>query len=118
MPQDAGGGPPNGGQSGGRIVVYVDADVRELTDQYLEGRGEDVRALRDEVAAGDYTSIWRRGHNMKGDGTAFGFDYISELGAALEVAAERQDAAGVLRAADALAAYLPRLDVRERADAG
>ena len=69
--------------------------------------------MLDELAVGNYESIWLRGHKMKGDGGTFGLDYVTELGAALEAAAESRDAAGVRRSADRLAEYLPRLDVRE-----
>lgn len=96
----------------GQIVVCVDADLAELIDEYLAHRSDDARAIPGELATGDYPGIWRRGHNMKGVGSAYGFDYLSDLGAALEAAAQHRDGGVARRCAEALADYLARLDVR------
>ncbi len=96
----------------GRVVVRVDADLAELIDEYLAHRADDARAILGELAAGDYPGIWRRGHNMKGVGAAYGFDYLTDLGAALEAAARRRDGDAAARCAGALTDYLARLDVR------
>ncbi len=108
-PASPNGTAPAPGES---IVVHVDADLGELIDEYLEHRQADARALPVELAAGDYPSIWRRGHNMKGVGSPYGFDYITELGAELEAAAGSRDEAAVRRCGGALADYLARVEVR------
>ena len=96
----------------GRVVVRVDTDLAELIDDYLVHRADDARAILGELAAADYPGIWRRGHNMKGVGAAYGFDYLTDLGAALETAARRRDGNTVERCAEALSDYLARLDVQ------
>jgi HPt (histidine-containing phosphotransfer) domain-containing protein len=60
---------------------------------------------------GDYALIQRLGHSMKGVGTAYGFDAVSEIGAHLEQAAKQQDAAAIRRWVQALAVYLARVEV-------
>ena len=99
--------PPNG-----RIVVTVDAELAELIDEYLANRRADVRTIGELLAAGDYEAVWGRGHNMKGVGAAYGFEYLTELGAELETAARRQDDGELRRCLAALEDYLDRLDVR------
>ena len=96
----------------GRIVVSLDAELAELIDEYLANRRADVRTIAELLAAGDYEAIWGRGHNMKGVGAAYGFDYLTELGAELEAAARRQDDGEVRRCLASLEDYLDRLDVR------
>ena len=68
--------------------------------------------FRQGLAAGDYESIWSRGHNMKGVGAAYGFEYLTDLGAEFEAAARRQDDGELRRCLAALEDYLDRLDVR------
>jgi HPt (histidine-containing phosphotransfer) domain-containing protein len=97
---------------GERVVVYVEAELAELIDEYLGNRRADALAIPSELVAEDYASLRRRGHNLKGDGAAYGFDYLTELGASLEAAAIRRDAETVRGCAAALADYLSRLDVR------
>ncbi len=97
---------------GERIVVYVEAELTELIDEYLENRRADALAIPTELAAEDYSSLRRRGHNLKGDGAAYGFDYLTALGASLEAAAIRRDADTVRGCGVALADYLSRLAVQ------
>ena len=96
----------------GRIVVTLDAELAELIDEYLANRRADVSTITELLAAGDYESIWGRGHNMKGVGAAYGFEYLTELGAEFEAAARREDEGDVRRCLAALEDYLDRLDVR------
>jgi HPt (histidine-containing phosphotransfer) domain-containing protein len=100
------------GAPGARIVVDVEPELAELVDDYLAHRRTEARALLGVLDAGDYADLWRRGHHLKGAGAAYGFAFLSEVGAALEAAARRRDASAVRRAAAALRDYLARLDVR------
>ena len=56
---------------------------------YLRNRHKDVRTLR-EALSGDVSIKLIRtvGHKIKGTGRAYGFDRISEIGAAMEEAAK------------------------------
>ena len=51
------------------------------------------------------------GHKLKGAGGGHGFDMLTELGAAIEEAAVRQDAGGAGSKVDALARYLERVQL-------
>ena len=100
------------GSPGARIVVDIDPELAELIDGYLAHRRAEAQALPGTLGAGDYAAIWRCGHNLKGTGAAYGFAVLSEVGAALEAAAQRRDAGAVRRGTAALHDYLTRLDVR------
>jgi HPt (histidine-containing phosphotransfer) domain-containing protein len=47
----------------------------------------DLNRLWTAIAAADYTTLSRLSHQMKGSGSSFGFDEVSEIGSALEHAA-------------------------------
>ena len=67
----------------------IDPDVADMIPGYLRNRHEDVRTLR-EALSGDVSMKLIRtvGHKIKGTGRAYGFDRISEIGAAMEEAAK------------------------------
>jgi len=48
---------------------------------------------------------------MKGDGGGYGFQEISQIGAALEQAATRQDWKVIVEKTEALTAFLAQVDV-------
>ncbi len=100
------------GSASERVVVHVEAELGEFITEYLEHRRQDAQAIPAELAAGDYPAVWQRGHNMKGIGSPFGFDFITDVGAALEQAAQRRDVTATRRCVAVLADYLARLEVR------
>ena len=97
--------------AGPRVVVQVDPDLMPLIPDFLAHRRDDVAAMRLALERGDYAMIRTAGHNMRGCGSGYGFDAITELGTALEQAALHTDAAAIRGSVDALSAYLDRVDV-------
>ena len=75
--------------------VIVDPDVADLVPGYLENRAQDLEQLRELLARGEFEPIGHIGHNLKGSGAGYGFDRLTELGAALEDAARTRSGAGV-----------------------
>src|SRR5688572_11648854 len=53
------------------IVVRVDPDLHELVPDFLRNRHDDVRVLRDALAAADGETIRRLGHRMTGSGGGY-----------------------------------------------
>jgi signal transduction histidine kinase/DNA-binding response OmpR family regulator len=84
-------------------------ELQDLVPAFLAHRREDVAILRTALAAGDYDTVGRIGHTMKGTGASYGFDEITSLGAALERAAAAADRDGVAAYIEELAAYLKRI---------
>jgi hypothetical protein len=74
------------------------------------GRGKDVRAARAALKRYDYHALWVLGHTMRGLGASYGFDGITEIGAALEKAALGHHDAAIGHAVDALESYLGRVE--------
>ena len=94
-----------------RIVVTLDAELAEIVPGYLQYRRDDVAALTTAVANGDYETICRLGHQMKGSGGGYGFDVITAIGAALERAAVARDDAEIRCQVAALADFVARVQV-------
>ncbi len=94
-----------------KIVVIVDADLEELIPGFLEHRIKDVQSLRDALAKQDVGNLQSIGHSLKGVGGGYGFDTLSEIGAAIEAAAKQQNLSSIEELIARMADYLQRIDV-------
>ena len=86
----------------------VPADLADLAEEYLANRRTDARALAEAATARAFDRARRLGHNMKGSGTGYGFRRVSELGAGIEQAGARGDAAAIATLARELAEYVEK----------
>ena len=93
------------------ITVYIDQGLEEIVPGFLDNRRRDVQTLETVLQESNLAQIHTIGHRMKGDGGGYGFDAISEMGAALEQAAAREDRTAIRRHIDELADFLVRLRV-------
>ena len=93
------------------IVVRADSIAGRLMPAFLARRVKDLARIDEELARNGFRVIETLGHNLKGTGRSYGFDAISDIGAALEQASRRHDAAEIRRQADALVDYLRRVRV-------
>jgi len=62
-----------------------------LVPEFLAHTQAALETFAAALAAADYVQISRFGHNLRGSGASFGFPYLSELGQAIEAAAQAQD---------------------------
>ena len=103
---------PNSNQpQDGKVLVHVDRDLEDLVADFLANRRGDVQSLRAALASGDHETVRKLGHGMKGSGGGFGFDKITEFGAALELAAKQSDRNAIRDCVEKLADYLARVEV-------
>jgi CheY-like chemotaxis protein len=84
----------------------VSAGLKKLAPAYLAKRRRDYQKIVGFSAAGDFAQIRALAHQLKGSGETYGFPELSSLGAALEAAAEDQDAESVERHTHELHAFL------------
>ena len=75
-------------QRSGKIMVHVDPELADLIPGYLANRQKDIVAIYDAIEKRDLETIRILGHSMKGSGGGYGFDAITDIGAALEKAAQ------------------------------
>ena len=94
-----------------RIVVRIDPDLADLIPGFLENRRKDITNILAALEKKDHETIRVLGHSMKGCGSGYGFDEITELGRALEQAAKNQDEEDIKGKTAELSAYLDSLEI-------
>ena len=88
------------------IVVRADPELEDLIPWYLEKRREDIQKMRQAMEEEDYEGVRTLAHNMKGSGSGYGFEDITQIGAAMEKMAQMRDKDGVGRKIAELENYL------------
>src|SRR5438874_351993 len=73
------------------ILVRINPKFADLIPGFLQNRRQDVSAILGALDRGDFETVASLGHGMKGAGGSFGFQAITDIGAALEQAAESVD---------------------------
>ena len=93
------------------FVVRADALLRPLIPGYLRNRHEDVQRMADALQSGDFATLRKLGHNMRGSGHSYGFPPISDLGQQLEEAAAAGDGARIGALIESLRAFLETVEL-------
>jgi HPt (histidine-containing phosphotransfer) domain-containing protein len=93
------------------ITVAVDEDIIDLIPRYLDNRKADFSAIQKALDAGDFETIRRLGHSMKGSGGGYGLDPVTDVGRGLEESAKALDAEVVRQWLEKLHDFLERVRV-------
>ena len=93
-------------------VVWLEKDLEQLVTRFLKRKRSELILMREAVAASDFETVRRLGHDLKGAGEGFGFPELSILGAKLELAAKAHDAEQIVVHTATMERYLGRLQVR------
>ncbi len=96
---------------GEKIIVHIDAEIKELVPGFLQNRHEDIEAILNALEKGDYETIRIAGHSMKGSGGGYGFDAITDMGHCLEDAAKGRNSEEIKKWVNELSSYLDRVEV-------
>jgi PAS domain S-box-containing protein len=106
--------PPSSQEESSRkdtILVRANPKFADLIPGFLQNRRQDVSAMLDALDRGDFETVESMGHGMKGAGSSYGFQAITDIGAALEQAAERVDNDASRKWVGELSRYLDRVEV-------
>jgi histidine phosphotransfer protein HptB len=101
-------------ESQDRVIVRITRDFEDIVPAFLANRQKDLRTIRRALADKDWGTVRLLGHRMKGDGGGYGFNQISEIGGAMELAAARQDHASSEQQLKRLEDFLARVRVEYR----
>jgi CheY-like chemotaxis protein len=93
------------------IEVHVAARLNDILPAYVERQRAGVRALLDTLDSGDYEALQNMGHKMKGSGSGYGLDRITEIGMAIEDAAGKRDADRLRELVRATEDFLSRVSI-------
>ena len=94
------------------LVVEIDPELADLIPGYLSARRAEIPRLEEALHRQDFDLIESLGHKMRGTGASYGFSNLSELGLALEEAAQRQAQDKIHAAISQLRQYLERLQIK------
>ncbi|MBW1972371.1 MAG: Hpt domain-containing protein [Deltaproteobacteria bacterium] len=101
----------NSKMEGEKIIVKVDADLEDLIPDYLQNREKDIESIQEAISNQDYEAIRIIGHSMKGSGSGYGFEEISNIGKDIEEGAKRKDLDLIRNSLKKLLSYLKRVEV-------
>ena len=93
------------------ILVRANPKFADLIPGFLQNRRQDVIAMLDALDRGDFATVESLGHGMKGAGGSWGFQAITDIGAALEQAAESADTDASRKWVGELSRYLDRVEI-------
>jgi len=93
------------------ILVHANPKFADLIPGFLQNRRQDVIAMLDALDRGDFETVESLGHGMKGAGGSWGFQAITDIGAALEQAAESADADTSRKWVGELSRYLDCVEI-------
>ncbi len=104
--------PPSSKQESSRnepILVRTETRFAHRAPAYLQTCRQNVTAMLDALDRVDFETVTTLGHNMRGSGSAFGFQAITDIGAALQEAAENADTGASRKWVGELSTYLDRV---------
>jgi HPt (histidine-containing phosphotransfer) domain-containing protein len=93
------------------ILVRANPKFADLIPGFLQNRRQDVIAMLDALDRGNFETVESLGHGMKGAGGSWGFQAITDIGAALELAGESADTVASHKWVGELSTYLDRVEV-------
>lgn len=94
-----------------KIVVHIDPDLAGIIPRFIEIREEDIQLILQALDKGDFDSIMRIGHSMKGAGGSYGFDGISKIGAAIENSAKEKKKENIKELINDLSDYMENVEI-------
>jgi len=90
--------------------VAVDPDLADLVPAFIEKSRQQLTGLEKMEGDSLFVEARRVGHNLKGTGSLFGFQIVSQMGTQIEEAAVAKDELGARRLARELALWLENLN--------
>ncbi|PLX16129.1 MAG: Hpt domain-containing protein [Candidatus Muiribacterium halophilum] len=95
-----------------RFTVEVDIDLKEFIPDFIEGKVKSFKDVSKLIENKDYEGIYKIGHGLKGTGSAYGFDFITEFGKRLESLSKEKDDSSIQKLCDEALEYLDKIDIK------
>jgi len=92
------------------IPVYTDHRFAAKIPAYLQNCRQNGIAMQDALDRVDFEALKNLGHQMRGSGGMYGFQAITDIGAALERAAKSVDTDASRKWVGELSTYLDRVE--------
>lgn len=98
----------------GPSLVLAHPKLAAQVPAFLENRRQDIITMLDALGRGEFETVERLGHSMNGAGASFGFQAITDIGAALEREARSADTAASRKWVGELSTYLDGVELAQR----
>ena len=95
-----------------KIVVHVDPVIKDLIPDFLNAMKQQVVLIEEALKKSDYEAAKTLGHRMRGCGSSYGFDPITDGGKAIEEAAGARDAHEIRKRLNEIFLYLRRVEIK------
>jgi HPt (histidine-containing phosphotransfer) domain-containing protein len=92
-------------------TVKVSSDLEPLIPKYLHNRRLDIEKAAKHLADNEMEPLRIIGHTMKGSGASYGFSFISEIGARIEIAAKESNSRSIQEALKEFEQFLDTVQV-------
>ena len=92
-------------------TVILSRRFEELIPGFIENRRKELEELRGALEAGRYEQLGLLGHRMRGIGSTYGFDRVSDFGGHIEQRAAASDREGLAACLAEYEDYLARVKV-------
>ncbi len=92
-------------------TVVVDSDLKEIIPLFFDNRESDIKNLKEHLANENYDKIEQIGHQLKGAGGSYGFDYITEIGKKIENLANKNNVKEIEQLIDELESYMNTVEI-------
>ena len=105
--------PPSSKEESSRkdtVPLHANHKFADRIPAYLQNCRQNVIAMLDALDRVDFETVTFLGHQMRGSGGAFGFQAITDIGAALQQAAESADTDASRKWVGELSSYLDRVE--------
>lgn len=86
-------------------------EIIKFQTEYIDQLKIDIQNLDKKLSPREFETFKFFGHNIKGNGVAYGFPEISKIGAELEIAAKEQDYASLTTVFDKLKRYVDGINI-------
>ncbi|MDE5411800.1 Hpt domain-containing protein [Alkalihalobacterium chitinilyticum] len=93
------------------IQILIDKDLKDLIPGFMENRKKDIETMKFALSEEDFEQVRMIGHRMKGFGSGYGFEFITDLGKQLEEAAKEGDKLKIEGGITALINYLDQIEI-------
>lgn len=94
------------------IEIFLEEDLLDMVPRFLKNRQSDSKNISKFLFNARFDDILKTGHNMKGSGTSYGFEKLSDIGRRLEDAARERDTLTIEELQSELENYLKKVVVR------
>ena len=94
-----------------RVLANTKLKIVDRSPLFLQNCRQNLVTMLDALDRGDFETVGFLGHGMRGAGGMFGFQAITDIGAALEQAAESADIDATRKWMVELSGYLDRTEV-------